>query len=50
MSANEFIKWIAYFNEQYRRRKREENKAKGIIDFTDPEAGAQAISMFKEKK
>ena len=50
MSATEFLGWIAFFKEQHRKQKRAENKAKGIIDFTDPEAGAQAISMFKEKK
>jgi dihydrodipicolinate reductase len=50
MSADEFMKWIIYFTELARRQKRAENKAKGIIDFTDPESTNQAIAMFKDKK
>lgn len=45
MTTEEYMRWTVYFEEAARERQREHNRAHGIVDFTDPQASAQLISM-----
>jgi len=45
MTMTEYVRWNVYFEEQAVQRQREHNRAHGIVDFTDPQAASQLISM-----
>lgn len=45
MTMPEYIQWSAFFEEREVHRRRAENRAKGIVDFSDPEASKQLIGM-----
>lgn len=48
MTMTEYANWCRYFEERELERKRAENRARGIVDFTDPEAGAQLIALVQK--
>lgn len=41
----EFARWGDYFEGKEIARKRAENRAKGVVDFSDPQAAQQLIGM-----
>lgn len=45
MTTEEYMRWNAYFEDREMERRRTENRAKGIVDFSDPQAGQQLITM-----
>lgn len=45
MTPAEYLSWSVYFEDREVQRERAENRAKGIVDFSDPEATAQLIGM-----
>jgi len=47
MTPTEYATWNVYFEEQAVHRQRAENRAKGVVDFTDPKASAQLIGMVR---
>lgn len=47
MTPAEFASWQRFFEERERDRKRAEMRAKGIIDFTDPESTSQLIAAVQ---
>lgn len=46
ITMNEYLDWSAWFEEQALERKRAENRAKGIIDFSDPQATQQLLAQL----
>jgi dihydrodipicolinate reductase len=47
MTMREYAQWSAYFEDKALERKRAENRAKGIVDFTDPQAASQLIGLVR---
>lgn len=45
----EYRSWMRYFEERELDRKRAENRARGVIDFSDPEASQQLIAQVTAK-
>lgn len=39
------MRWNAFFEERDRARQRAENRARGVVDFTDPQAANQLVAM-----
>jgi hypothetical protein len=45
LTTEEYLRWNAYFADRERERQRAENRARGVIDFTDPQGPEQLVSM-----
>lgn len=45
MTTAEFRGWQVYFEDREQQRKWAENRAKGIVDFSDPQATQSLIAM-----
>ncbi len=45
MTMREYLTWLAWFEERETQHKRTENRARGIVDFSDPKATAQLMAM-----
>ena len=39
------MRWNYFFEERERERQRAENRARGVVDFTDPQAAQQLVTM-----
>lgn len=50
MTMEEYMRWEAFFAERERAQKRAENRARGVIDFSDPEASGQLIAAVGGRK
>jgi hypothetical protein len=48
MTMEEYMRWNAYFEDRELERKRAENRARGIVDFTDPQAAQQLVTMVHQ--
>lgn len=49
MTFEEYARWGAYFAEREREMRRAQNRARGVVDFTDPQAANQLVSMVHAK-
>lgn len=47
MTSEEYLRWSAFFEDRERERQRAENRARGVVDFTDPQAADQLVSMVR---
>jgi len=45
MTMEEYMRWQAFFEEREMYRKRAENRARGVVDFTDPQAAGQLVTL-----
>lgn len=49
MTLEEFARWSAFFEERERERQRADNRARGVVDMTDPQAAQQLVAMVHAK-
>ncbi len=45
MTPSDYMRWTIYFEDKEIERKRAENRAAGIVDFSDPQSTQQLIGM-----
>jgi hypothetical protein len=46
LTPSEYRMWLVWYAEREVHRKREENRRRGVIDFTDPQATQQLLTQL----
>lgn len=49
MTMTELTMWNVFFEDRAIEQKRAENRARGVVDFTDPQSTAQLLQMVGSK-